>query len=68
MKNTFFIIYITAKLKTMKQQWMTLVWGVMVLLFSSCGDTKIKHDSKNELRPPHRPIEQILDEHGDEIF
>ena len=40
MKNTFFIIYITAKLKTMKQQWMTLVWGVMVLLFSSCGDTK----------------------------
>ena len=59
MKNTFFIIYITAKLKTMKQQWMTLVWGVMVLLFSSCGDTKIKHDSKNELRPPAYPLVTI---------
>lgn len=38
---------------------MTLVWGVMVLLFSSCGDTKIKHDSKNKLRPPAYPLVTI---------
>lgn len=31
----------------------------MVLLFSSCGDTKIKHDSKNELRPPAYPLVTI---------
>ena len=43
----------------MKRQLMTLFFGVTTLFISSYGNTKIAHDTKNELRAPAYPLVTI---------